>query len=59
MRLDIELSEAEIRVIRIALEAKYQYDAAHGLEYKDGRHETLYDLRLRFHDLAQVKTPTP
>ena len=52
----IELSETEIHVIRIAMEA---YGAAPRVVYKGGNMDTLHDLRLRFHDLAQLKLPTP
>ena len=59
MRLDIELSETEIHVIRLALEAMYQYNGPPKAVYKDGHAEVLYTLRLRFRDLASIPLPTP
>ena len=54
MRLDIELSETEIHVIRLALEAYWVSP------YKSGEDtETLHTLRSRLHDLARQKLPTP
>ena len=50
MKLDIELSETEIHVIRLALE---HYDAMLG----DDHVELVDRLRARFKDLAMVPTP--
>ena len=63
MRLDIELSETEIHVIRIALGDSVQSDLSRkssktGWPYSDGHVETLETLQLRFSDLAKQKLPT-
>jgi hypothetical protein len=54
MRLDIELSETEIHVIRLALEAYWVSPYKHGEAT-----ETLGTLILRFKDLASIPLPTP
>ena len=63
MRLDIELSETEIHVIRIALGDSVQSDLSRkssktGWPYSDGHVETLETLQLKFSDLAKRKLPT-
>jgi hypothetical protein len=54
MRLDIELSETEIHVIRMALEEQRKF-----VRYMEGHVETLDGLRARFKDLASIPLPTP
>lgn len=55
MKLDIDLNESEIHVIRMALE-----DHSISTMYKpytEGHVETLDGLRARFEDLASIPTP--
>ena len=64
MPLNIELSETEIHVIRIALEDSVLADLSRkssktGWPYSDGHVETLETLQQRFKDLAQRRLPTP
>ena len=59
MKLDIELSEVEIHVIRMALEEYRRRGNMHKAQYGLSHVETLDDLALRFADLASIPLPTP
>ena len=56
MKLDIELSEAEIHVIRMALE-EHSNRNTYTRSYMEGHVETPDGLRARFKDLASIPTP--
>ena len=58
MRLDIELSETEIHIIRMALEEHSNRNTC-TRPYMEGHVETLDGLRARFKDLASIPLPTP
>jgi len=57
MRLDIELSEVEIHVIRMALEEYRRRGNMHKAQYGLSHVETLDGLQARFKDLASIPTP--
>ena len=56
MRLDIELSETEIHIIRMALEEHSNRNTC-TRPYMEGHVETLDGLRARLRDLASIPTP--